>query len=131
MISLDTNVLVRILVEDDARQTARARALVKRLEAAGETAHVADIVLCELVWVLQSCYGLDRAVVAAAVSKLTAAKQLLLDRPGEIASALRAFENGRGDFADYLIREVAKRAGCESVVTFDRALLAEAFFVAP
>ena len=52
MIALDTNVLVRFLVEDDARQTAEAAALIKRVVDADGTLFVSDIVLCETVWVL-------------------------------------------------------------------------------
>lgn len=45
--------------------------------------------------------------------------------------ALNAYERGRADFADYLIREHARRAGCDNVATFDKALLKEPGFIAP
>ena len=62
MIALDTNVLVRFLVEDDKAQAAAAAALVKRSIAAGEALFVADVVLCEVVWVLEVAYKVPRAV---------------------------------------------------------------------
>ncbi len=60
MISLDTNVLVRILVADDPAQTRQARALLRRLDGAGEKAHVSQVVFSGLVWVLAGGYGHDR-----------------------------------------------------------------------
>ncbi len=54
-----------------------------------------------------------------------------VDSPDRLLRALSAFEVGRGDIADYVIREDAKAAGCDSVVTFDKALHKEEMFVSP
>ena len=71
MIALDTNVLVRFLVEDDKAQTAAAVALVKRAVAADEGLFVTDIVLCEVVWVLRYSYEVPRLeIVHAALASL-------------------------------------------------------------
>jgi len=131
VISLDTNVIVRILVEDDPEQAARARALFDRLEEEDDTAYVTDVVLCELVWVLESCYKLRRSQIVATLHKLRAAKRLKFENPDELSRTLHAFETGKGDFADYVIREHAKSAGCTAVATFDRKLTAEDLFVFP
>lgn len=131
MISLDTNILVRILVADEPKQAAKVRALFDRLDGKGDTAHVTDIVLCELVWVLESCYKFHRPRIVSALNKLRAAKQLKFKNPDELGRMLRAFEVGKGDFADYVIREHAKTAGCTAVVTFDRKLAQEEMFVSP
>lgn len=128
MIALDTNVLVRFLVEDDEDQTAAAAALVDRAIAAGETIFVSDIVLCETVWVLAGSYRVARAAIATALRELLRARHLTFASPDQLVRALDAFTSGRGDLADYLIREHARAAGCEAVVTFDRALLGERGF---
>ncbi len=60
-----------------------------------------------------------------------AAKQLHFDTPDNVLRALHAYESGKGDFADYLIREHARVAGCHSVMTFDQRLLKEEMFAAP
>ena len=131
MISLDTNVLVRILVADDPKQTRKATELIKLLDDSDEEAHVSDIVLCELVWVLGSGYGHDRDAIAAALARLLAARQLRFDSAENVFRALEAYENGKGDFADYLIREHARSAGCDTVVTFDKKLLNEEMYSTP
>ena len=129
MTGLDTNVLVRLLVDDDAEQTARARALVRRAADVGEPLFVSDVVACEVVWVLESAYGLRREEIASALAGLFDARQLLFRDRDALRRALEAFTGGRGDFADFVIRELALQAGCEAVATFDRALLREAGFV--
>jgi predicted nucleic-acid-binding protein len=129
VIALDTNVLVRFLVRDDERQSARAEALVRRTAAAGEPLFVSDVTLCELVWVLGTAYEIPRAEIAAGLRRLASAAQLLFRRPDAIRRAIEAYASRRGDFADYLILEHASEAGCSAVATFDRALLREPGFV--
>jgi predicted nucleic-acid-binding protein len=131
VIALDTNVLVRFLVEDDESQSAAAAALIEETLSHGEGLFVTDIVLCETVWVLTASYGVKRPAVVAILRDLLRAKQLSFAAPDSLSRALDAFASGRGDFADYLIREHSRAAGCEQVVTFDRALLREHGFTAP
>jgi predicted nucleic-acid-binding protein len=130
MIALDTNVVVRFLVADEPRQAARARAVVAGAISAGETLLIPDVVWCETVWVLDSAYQFDRAAISATLRRLLGARGVAARSYDRIGAALDAYERGRGDFADYLIREEARAEGCE-VVTFDRALLREAGFRAP
>lgn len=128
MISLDTNVVVRFLVRDDAKQARAAKGLVERLDREDERAHVSDIVLCELVWVLRSAYRMGRLPIARALRQLVAAKQLVFESHDAIQRAIHAYETGHGDFADYVIREHARGAGCDSVATFDQVLLKDEHF---
>ncbi|MGH7717247.1 MAG: PIN domain-containing protein [Gemmatimonadaceae bacterium] len=131
MIALDTNVLVRFLVEDDEAQTAAAAALVDRAIASDDALFISDVVLCETVWVLAGSYRVARSQIATTLRDLLRARHLAFSAPDALARGLDAFGRGRGDFADYLIREHAREAGCEAVATFDRALLSERGFVAP
>jgi len=131
VISLDTNVLVRILTADDPAQTRRATALLETLEHDDEQAYVSDIVFCELVWVLGRGYGHARHDISRVLGQLLAARQLVFDAPDRLLRALDAFESGKGDFADYLIREHAKAAGCDAVMTFDKKLLRDDLFKSP
>lgn len=131
MIAIDTNVLVRLLVKDDAAQTRKVVELFKQLDADADRAHVSDIVVCELVWVLEACYAFDRKQIASALGQVLAARQLRFDSPDRLLRALSAFKAGRGDLADYLIREHAKTAGCDEVVTFDKILWKEEGYCAP
>ena len=131
MIALDTNVLVRFLIEDDPAQSARARRLIEKAVENDDAFFVSDIAVCETVWVMQSCYRVARKEIARPLRTLLTARNVAFASADQLARALDAFASGRGDFADYLIREHARAAGCTAVVTFDRTLLKEPGFVAP
>jgi predicted nucleic-acid-binding protein len=131
MIALDTNILVRFLVNDEPKQGKKARDLVSQLDDAESRADVSDIVLCEIVWVLGSCYGFDRVQIALALKKLVGARQLRFDANDQILRAISDYESSKGDFADYLIREHAIAAGCDSVMTFDKSLHGDSGFLPP
>jgi predicted nucleic-acid-binding protein len=131
MIAVDTNVLVRFLVEDDLNQSRQAARLIEKAVASGEPLFISDIVMCETVWVLASAYGLPRAEIAHALGGLLRAKSLVFASTDRLASSLDAYRRGKGDFADYLIREHAQAHGADRVATFDRALLKEPGFFAP
>lgn len=131
MIALDTNVLVRFLVEDDPGESRRARKLIEEGLVQDQPFFVADVVLCEVVWVLRSNYRLPKGATLEILEKLLHAAQLTFSSSDRIARALRAFRSGRGDFADYLIREEARDFGYPTLATFDRDLLKEPGFVAP
>ncbi len=131
MIGIDTNVLVRYLVEDDARQTAEAARLMEGAAAEGEAIFISQIVICELVWVLSIAYEMPRREIAYLLHQLRRAATVTLEAADEVQRALTSFENGRGDLADYLIAERAISNGCRSIATFDRALYADKRFVRP
>ncbi len=120
MIGLDTNVLVRYIMQDDAKQSARAAKLVESLTG-DEPGFVTLVSVVELVWVLSSCYDLTREQLAQALEALLRAKQLVVDRAEHIARALRVFTAGSADFADCLIERTAANAGCTKTMTFDVA----------
>jgi predicted nucleic-acid-binding protein len=128
MIGVDTNVVVRYLVEDDKDQTKRAEALFRRAVAKGETIFISDVVLCEIVWVLESVYHVQRDEIADLLENLMRAKQVELGDADLAHRALGAYRGGLGDFADYVIRERALAAGCTSLATFEKQLWTEAGF---
>lgn len=119
MIGLDTNVLVRFLTEDDPEQSPRAVALIEGALDEGERLFVTQIVLCELVWVLDSVYGYPREEIVAAVSDLLRARQLVIEDLDSARTALDRYAAEGGDFADFLIVERCRAAGCGRVASFD------------
>jgi predicted nucleic-acid-binding protein len=131
MIGLDTNVLVRFLVEDDEEQCRRATRLIADAVERKEDLFISDLVMCETVWVLTSAYRFSRAEVAEVLSRFLRAKQITFASSDRLARTLDAFRNGSGDFADYLIREHAASGGCTTVMTFDKPLLKERGFTEP
>jgi predicted nucleic-acid-binding protein len=118
MIGLDTNVLVRYVMQDDPKQAEKASRLIESLtpEIPG---FVPVVALVELVWVLSSCYDLTREQVAQALDALLRTKEIVLDSAAQVAQALRTFRASAADFADCLIERSAAAAGCKQTMTFD------------
>lgn len=119
MIALDTNVLVRLLVQDDPDQARLAGEVIDRLteEAPG---FVGREVLVELVWVLERAYRLGRAEIAGALDRLLASTELVIEEGDQVGPALELYRNDGFGFADLMIAAAARRAGASEVVTFDR-----------
>jgi predicted nucleic-acid-binding protein len=128
VIALDTNVLVRLVLYDDEPQAKAAERLLVRARREQSELFVADVVLCELVWVLTRRAGLGRADIARAVEQLLRTAFVVVADRALVERALAAYRDGKGDFADYLIREQARRAGATEVATFDRLLKGESGF---
>ncbi|MGQ2967748.1 MAG: PIN domain-containing protein [Allorhizobium sp.] len=118
MIGVDTNVLVRFLVEDDPKQNALARDFFSK-RSAEDPAFVSAIVLAETVWVLRRNLKLPLATVCDLIQNLLAADRLVVEFTEEL-DALLSQNTPQSDIADYLIAWSAKRAGCKAAVTFDR-----------
>jgi len=118
MIGLDTNVLVRYLMQDDAKQAAKATRLMESLtvEAPG---FVSIVSVVELGWVLTSAYRLTRGQLEQALEALLRTKELRVDRADVVLQALRVFRATKADLADCLIERLAAGAGCEQTMTFD------------
>ena len=114
MIALDTNVVVRLLVNDDADQAARARQLVQ-----ANSVLLATTVLLECEWVLRSAYGFTAGAISDALSKLIRLPQLTLVDATSVDAALAAYAKGI-DFADALHVEASRDAS--AFATFDRTL---------
>ncbi len=117
MIGLDTNVLVRYVMQDDPRQAPRATRLIESLTPE-RPGFVPLVVLVELVWVLAGSYGLARSQLVTVVDGLLRSKELVLDRADVVAQALARYAAG-ADFADALIERLASAAGCTQTMTFD------------
>jgi predicted nucleic-acid-binding protein len=119
MIGLDTNVLVRYIMQDDLKQSPRATRLIesRSVESRG---FVPLVSVVELFWVMSSAYELDRGQLIAALEGLLRTKELVVERAEIVWKALRIFQSANVDFADCLIERSAAAAGCEKTMTFDR-----------
>jgi predicted nucleic-acid-binding protein len=114
---VDTNVLVRAVVQDDPRQAEIASKAVK-----AELLAVATSCLCEFVWVLRQVYGFRPSVIAATIRELLAAGNVETNRPA-VEAGLAMLEAG-GDFADGVIAFEGRWLGAEMFVSFDRQTVA-------
>lgn len=114
MIALDTNVVVRLLVDDDPAQTRRARRLLEK-----HNVLVVPTVLLETEWVLRGAYEIKRPAVARSMRLLLGLPTVVLAQAQAVVQALGWFEAGL-DFADALHLALAEDA--EGLVTFDARL---------
>ena len=130
-LALDTNVVLRYLVRDDAGQAERARRLIESKREEVDRLFISWIVLCELAWVLHRTYGYPRRAVGLVVRGLLESREVVVENEDAAGRALASYFAGRGGYADYLIREAAQRARCASVATFDTDLLPEPGFREP
>jgi predicted nucleic-acid-binding protein len=119
VIALDTNVLVRFLVQDDPDQ-ARLAAEIFDLLTQAAPGFVSREVLVELVWVLERAYRLGRAEIAGALDGLLASTELVIEGADDVGPALELYRNEGFGFADLTIAAAARRAGARELVTFDR-----------
>jgi predicted nucleic-acid-binding protein len=119
MIGLDTNVLVRYIMQDDLKQSPLATRLVES-RSAESPGFVTLVSVVELFWVMSSAYELDRDQLAAVLEGLLRTKELAIERADIIWKALRIYQTANVDFADCLIERSAAAAGCEKTMTFDR-----------
>ena len=118
MIGLDTNVLVRYIMQDDPKQAAKATKLVESLTPT-EPGFVTLVTVVELFWVLSSAFELSRGQIVEAFDGMIRAKQLVVEQRDQVVRALRAYGSSSADFADCLIERTATAAGCDKVMTFD------------
>jgi predicted nucleic-acid-binding protein len=120
VIGIDTNVLVRLLVRDDERQSAVAIRYLTTHCASHDPGLVADIVFVECAWVLAYLYDYTRAQIGDAIEGLLSAAQLRAANASAVSSALQTFRSSSADFADCLLGINNAHAGCAHTATFDR-----------
>lgn len=132
MIGLDTNVLIRYIVRDDVGQAGASTRLVESECTSENPGLINPIVLCELVWVLTRGYGYDRLTAARVIRRLLSVQELRVAGAESAWRALRHFEKGKADFADYLIGVSNQEGKASFTYTFDqRAAESDLFRMVP
>jgi predicted nucleic-acid-binding protein len=120
VIGLDTNVVVRLLVGDDAAQQQSAREYITRHCSSEEPAWIDRIVAVETVWVLERSYGFSSVQIADAFEKLLDTAELAFEDHDLVRTAIALYRRGAG-FGDALVAECNVRSGCTTTITFDAA----------
>jgi predicted nucleic-acid-binding protein len=119
MIGLDTNVLLRYLVQDDPVQSARATEIVTGQLTEEEPGFVSLVTIVEVVWVLKSLYKRSGFEIATDIEMVLAADTLEVQNEQEVYHAVVALRNRTGSFEDALIGALGIWKGCSATLTFD------------
>jgi len=128
MIAVDTNVLIRFFVRDDAKQAALASEFIRQAKKRDEKVLIDLVVLCELVWVLESGYGYSKVEIVSLLERILSTKQFEVQNSGIVWQAVDDFRTKSGDFADCIIGRININEGSRLTATFDRTLKAFPFF---
>lgn len=118
MIGLDTNILVRLLTQDEPVQSRRAEEFLQTLSAE-MPGFVSLVSLIELVWVLRSRYRMDKTQLILCIERLLDSPELNVENQETVSQVLRRFASSKADFADCLIERSGHVSGCRETVTFD------------
>ncbi len=118
MIGIDTNVLLRLFLQDDPEQGARASVLMASLSHR-EPGYISCVVLVEAFWVLQRKHRRSKDELLVFIGGLLGASQIVLENSDAVAEAMRRFEHSNADFADCFIERLCSLGGCTRTVTFD------------
>jgi predicted nucleic-acid-binding protein len=119
MPSLDTNVLVRWLVEDDRKQTARVQTLFESARKGRFVLFVPSTVTLELEWVLRSRYQFEKSTVLTAFNALLEAQEIEFQDEAALERALDQYRSGAAEFADCLHSGLSRAADRAPLLTFD------------
>jgi len=120
MVGLDTNIIVRYIMQDDERQAAIANRIVGEEISLSNKGFVSSVVLCEAVWVLARFYKLNRESILNTVLALLRTKTLEFEHRECVIQAHRDSDSGSASFADCLIGLVSRKCGTSTTLTFDR-----------
>ena len=121
MIALDTNVLVRLLAQDNPNQSKAVEDLINGLSEE-EPGFICREVIVELVWVLERAYKLGRAQIVPAIEGLLSSRELIVEEAERVGEALALYAAGTPGFSDQMILAAARASESKVLVTFDQSL---------
>ena len=120
MVALDTNILVRFLVQDDERQSRLVRSRLKKAEGSREKLLVTLVVILEMIWVLESAYGFLRVEILNSIEALTQMPIFLFEADDVLEKLVNQGRQTNHDLSDLLIAFSANFQGSETLLTFDK-----------
>jgi predicted nucleic-acid-binding protein len=117
---VDTNLFIRYLTNDDPAKAERVELLLKEASAGKVRLVTAEMVIAEVVWVLESSYGLKSAEVAPLIRAILATSGLDVLNAPLVARGLEHYETRNIDFIDGYIAAVMEKQGISELYSFDR-----------
>ena len=124
MIGLDTNVVVRYIVQDDPVQSRQATRLIEALST-DDPGFVSIVTLAEITWVLKAAYGASRVEIGNVVENLLQTQTLFVQLAEIAWKALAIYRKGAADYADCLIERLGAAHDCEATYTFDKIAVSD------
>ena len=122
MIGIDTNILLRLWLDDDPAQNRRIDALLEEHGGTPGSLLVTDVVLAEAVWTLRSAFEQDKAAQLLAVRSLLKETAFAFEDRDAVTQAADMFEQGSCGFSDCLVLAKHARRECAFTATFDRGM---------
>jgi predicted nucleic-acid-binding protein len=120
LVSLDTNVLIRFIVQDDAAQFRLASGLITQSKASGQRAVVTILVVLECEWVLRSSYQYSKIQILSVLNALIHNGDVSIEDYPVLERALDLWERSSVQFANCFILAKSLALGCSTMVTFDK-----------
>jgi predicted nucleic-acid-binding protein len=120
MIGIDTNILVRYLTGDDSEQVAKVDELFSPYLGKKHQIFVNNIVLCELIWVLESGYKYSKGQISSALQSILQTTEFCFEDQHLLFLALNSYDLYKMDFSDALIAEINYKHNCSSTFSFDQ-----------
>ena len=120
MIGIDTNIVVRLIVDDEPKQAVAARDFIRDRCTPEDPGYISNIVLAEVAWILSRGYGYSRNDIADAIERVMETAQLQIESSTDVAAALVDYRRGPAGFTDCLIGHLHRTAECTHTITFDR-----------
>jgi predicted nucleic-acid-binding protein len=120
MIGLDTNVILRYLLQDDPKQARQANQIVDRQLSEQTPGFISLATVLEIVWVMRSLLKQNPSQIASHLENLLVADSLEVQNEQQVFEAVFALKRGTGEFEDALIGALNAWAGCAYTLTFDR-----------
>ena len=131
MIGIDTNVLIRYIVQDDLGQSRIATRLIEEKLSPENKGFVSSVVLCEVIWVLKRFYRQPKEQLLLVVKTILETEVFEVEHRDCAWRAYYDFDEGDADFSDYYICQVNKLCGAPFTVTFDETAQKHRLFRAP
>lgn len=128
MIGLDSNILVRYIVQDDPQQSQLVNNYLERNVTITSPGYINLIVLCEIIWVLKRAYGYNKGIIIEVISKILQTRELIVENSELALLALKEYQRGQADFCDYFIAEMNRDADCKFTVTLDQVAAKSKYF---
>ena len=121
MIGVDTNILVRYLTQDDENQAKIVDQLFKQYATSANSIFINNIVICELIWVLESGYKYSRLQISEAIKQILSTEEFSFENQKLLRFALNQYSQNKLDFSDSLIGAINNQFDCLTTFTFDKS----------